>query len=395
MTREAYIGGVGVNTRGWPEDFGLVGALQPTEFSLLPSGARRRASALTRAMADAYSQAVQASGCDPTRVATVFASAWGETAILMELLEQVAAGEAELSPIRFAGSVHNAASGQVSIAAGNRSFTTSLAAGDDTVAMALQEAIGLLATGWAEVVVVFGDLDPPTELAAAEERCEPLAVSLHIHNGTGGRSRLAALGPLRVAQLPVQMVTSTALQANPMAGALELALAVTRGRFGRVGLGNHRGGAWTVEIGSSQGGLPPLVELLPHRGQMILLDEVIGWDGEVAHCRVVITEGRPFVTATGAETVVVIEYMAQCVAAWVALSGRERGEPVQIGYLLGCRELRMQRDRLPVGLRLDVTARRVWGNDALGSFTCEVRDAEGLVSEATLSVARPDGTVAI
>ena len=58
MTRMTYIGGVGVSTTGWPEDFGLGGSLRASEFSLLPSAARRRASALTRAMADAYGHAI-------------------------------------------------------------------------------------------------------------------------------------------------------------------------------------------------------------------------------------------------------------------------------------------------------------------------------------------------
>ncbi len=134
---------------------------------------------------------------------------------------------------------------------------------------------------------------------------------------------------------------------------------------------------------------PPVEELLPHRAPMLLLDELTGWDGTTAECAVSIETGRPFVSATGADPIVVIEYMAQCVAAWAGLSARERDLPVEIGFLIGCRELIMHRQTLPLGLRLQVTASRVWGDDRLGKFDCEVTDASGVVATATLSVARP------
>ncbi len=254
MTMGCFVGGFGVATAAFPNVTALSGGLHEPEGSaaaleLLPPMVRRRASALTRSMADAFGQAMTQAGANPAEVATVFGSAWGETGALRELLQQIAAGEAELSPIRFAGSVHNTASGQLSIATANRGFTTSLAAGDDTVAMALQEALGLLANGLAEVLVVLGDVDPPAELAGPLERCDSLAVALHLHTGQPNRPRLARIEDLHRVTTPWPTEAFPAgLQASPVFGGLVLVQAIHAGRTGAVSLGPARGSDWAIRV---------------------------------------------------------------------------------------------------------------------------------------------------
>jgi len=133
---------------------------------------------------------------------------------------------------------------------------------------------------------------------------------------------------------------------------------------------------------------PPLGDLLPHEMPMILLDEVVDCNGDHMTCQVTPRSGMPFVEAGGVHPVVAIEYMAQCIGAWVGLRAQERGEPIRLGFLLGCREMQLHRRWLPLGTRLTVQSKRAWGDDDLGSFECQVDDEQGCVATALLSVAR-------
>lgn len=253
-TAVLHVGGIGLWTPGLADPRAwLSGVADPAQTlpaaALLPAAVRRRTSLLTRAAAEVFAQAIAASGADPAEVATVFVSAWGETSALRELLDQLHGPDGTLSPIRFSGSVHNAASGNISIATGNRGFTTSLAAGPDSVAMGLCECLGLLAAGFAEVVAVFADLDPPTPLADRSGHCTPLAVALHLHAGRLDRPVLATLSGLDATPgMDASARLATGLYANPCAGAWVLADAVLRRSVGRIALGPAGRGDWSVEV---------------------------------------------------------------------------------------------------------------------------------------------------
>lgn len=133
---------------------------------------------------------------------------------------------------------------------------------------------------------------------------------------------------------------------------------------------------------------PAVRDLLPHEPPLVLLDEVVDRDGDRMVCALTVRADAPFVEPAGVQVVVTLEYMAQTVAAWAGLEGRERGVPVQIGFLIGCREMHLHRSRVAIGTRLTVTSQRVWGDSALGSFQCEVVDVQGHVSTALLTVAQ-------
>lgn len=181
---------------------------------LIPARQRRRASLLTRALATALGEAAAQAGVDLATTATIFGSAYGEGATLGQLLSQRHEGDGALSPLRFAGSVHNTASGMVSIATGARGFTTSLAAGDDTLVACLDEAAGLLAAGHDAVAVVVGDEAPPAALIPAEQRCAPLAVALVL------RRAEAPAGPAAQAATEAPTITwRPATGADALAGA--------------------------------------------------------------------------------------------------------------------------------------------------------------------------------
>jgi predicted hotdog family 3-hydroxylacyl-ACP dehydratase len=108
---------------------------------------------------------------------------------------------------------------------------------------------------------------------------------------------------------------------------------------------------------------------------MLLLDEVVTADETHIECRVLLRPDSPFVAGDRVRSTLAVEYMAQCVAAWVGLQDHAQGLPIRIGYLVGAREVTFAVDEFRVGDDLRVEAARLWGDDMLGHFACSVRRA--------------------
>lgn len=132
--------------------------------------------------------------------------------------------------------------------------------------------------------------------------------------------------------------------------------------------------------------LPPLSDLVPHSPPSLLLDELIYLDDDRAITRVSITEDSPFIEAGSVPAIVMIEYMAQTIAAFSGAQRSRQGLPVQFGFLLGCREMTLDVDDLQLGADLRVSATRVWSSETLGQFECEVSIEGRGVARATLNV---------
>jgi hypothetical protein len=223
------------------------GEHEPPGTSIEPRS-RRRATSLTKAMADAHKEALDFAQLDGSTVAAVFGSALGEVPTMLGLMEQMWKGE-EMSPMRFATSVHSAASGVVSISSGNRGFTTSLSSDYDTVAAALLEAWGLILTTGAPVVVVLGDDNAPDEFLDPDERFERLAIALALGAPNPSQRSLARIGlPQRGTGTISPIAVRETLAQNPVVGALDLACAIFNRQAGLLRLDRDRGSAYCVEL---------------------------------------------------------------------------------------------------------------------------------------------------
>lgn len=202
--------------------------------------AKRGTSRITRMLGEVVEIAAREGGADLSTAATVYASAWGEIDIMIGLLAQIADGDVGLSPLRFKHSVHNAASGLVSIAAGNRGFSTAIAAGDRTVEQGLVEAWGLLATGTAEVLLAVGDdrLPEPLDRFGAYEG---LAAALCLVRDPGMRPVLAWLEAPRLGAVErAEVELPEPFAQNPCAWILPILDAVASGAAREVPLTAER-----------------------------------------------------------------------------------------------------------------------------------------------------------
>jgi predicted hotdog family 3-hydroxylacyl-ACP dehydratase len=121
--------------------------------------------------------------------------------------------------------------------------------------------------------------------------------------------------------------------------------------------------------------LPPIAELLPHAGPMLLLSRVLCHDESATTCEIDLGRQTLFQREDGGIPCWVgVEYMAHCVVAHAGLLARARGEAPRVGFLVSCRRLPFYQAAYPAQGLLEVTARYLRGRSELGalSFTCQV-----------------------
>lgn len=258
MTSVVAVAGMGLHLPGFPN---LV-AWQKREpqpavsasGALLDKHSKRRASEFTKALADAYGEALNAAQLPPTTVASVFGSALGEVSTMISLLEQMWREGGALSPMRFAGSVHNAAAGVVSIGTKNTGFTTSLGADHDTPAMALVEAIALVLTRDEPVIVACGDEASPSDLVGRTSGWDALCCALALVPAQSAPAHLPRLSqPLIGSPTLGPPDLPGRLGHNPQAGLLDLIDVLRRGESGRLRLDRGRGHGYCVDISLARG----------------------------------------------------------------------------------------------------------------------------------------------
>lgn len=209
--------------------------LTPPPSTLLPANERRRAPLAVRLAFAAAEDAMQTAGLDPAQWATVFASSDADTPIIHRIGSALAEPGRVVSPTDFHNSVHNAAAGYWSIAAGCRLPSTSLSAWDASFAAGLVEAATLALTESLPVLLVVYDIPPPVPLAACRVITEPAALALALAApGTVAAPRIATLGVELDAGGADSACADPGLEAlrlaNPAARALPLLAALALGR---------------------------------------------------------------------------------------------------------------------------------------------------------------------
>ncbi|HYD39828.1 MAG TPA: beta-ketoacyl synthase chain length factor [Anaeromyxobacter sp.] len=251
---DLYLGGVGLFTPGFADAAAYAaGARDPAarlpRAEVLPAALRRRATPLAAMVAEAVAQAAAQADLDLGRVAIVFGSALGEFGIAATMLGEFRQGEGLPSPTRFHNSVHNGPAAYLSIATGNRGFSTAVAAGPETPAAALLEAAALLGERGGAAVVVLADEPPPAPFPQ-DPAYPPLAVAFALRAAPEPSDR-AVLRALRGGGARAQKEAPRVrpeLAGHPCAGAVALLEAIGRGAEGPVDLGGAPGRGWTVTV---------------------------------------------------------------------------------------------------------------------------------------------------
>ena len=251
----AFVRGAALWSPRYPNLSALLAATPAAEpqakanAALLPKRMRGRASQLLRGFAEVL-ESLAEGGADLSRLPIVYGSALGELDTTVALLKMMWEGEGALSPVRFQASVHSNAGGQLSIACGNRGFSTAVAAGRDTVGAARCEGLGCLAAGHPRALVVVGDEDGPSSLTEVAG-VRALAVGFDLV-AESHPSNLGRLDELSWVDRPGHPDAQWA-RCNAIEPALELLRALHGSGPARVALGSEPGGYYEVAVQPRQG----------------------------------------------------------------------------------------------------------------------------------------------
>ncbi|HVJ37537.1 MAG TPA: hotdog family protein [Stenotrophomonas sp.] len=136
-------------------------------------------------------------------------------------------------------------------------------------------------------------------------------------------------------------------------------------------------------------------QVIPHRGQMRLIDRLLAWDEESVVAELRVPADAVFGDAAGVPAWVGVEYMAQTVAAWAGCRARGRGAEPSIGFLLGTRRYQAATERFAAGAVLRVEARcELMGDNGLGMFACRILQQDQVLASANISVFEPPDAAA-
>ena len=137
-------------------------------------------------------------------------------------------------------------------------------------------------------------------------------------------------------------------------------------------------------------GHPDVEKWLPHREDMVLLDEVVhvGEDGAIA--KVNIKPETQFCKDGRVPAWVGIEYMAQTMAAYSGGLSLQNSEEVSLAFLLGSRRYTTKLSHFNVGDELIIRIKPAMVHDAISNFDCVIELNSDEVATAALTAYKPD-----
>ena len=164
------VGGWGQNYTNWQELSELLttGATAENTASspkpeIIPANERRRAPLPVKLAVESSWQATQSAGLDPKDLACVFVSGLGDTQLTDYMCKVLATENMQLSPTKFHNSVHNAAAGYWTISTGCMKAANSVAGFNESVSLAILEAVTQCVQEQAPVQITFYDA-PSSEI---------------------------------------------------------------------------------------------------------------------------------------------------------------------------------------------------------------------------------------
>ena len=207
----------------------------PTPVAL-PAAERRRTGAVIKLALAVGFEAVAHAGANPAELPTVFSSSGGDGFNCHEICQTLASADRQLSPTRFHNSVHNAASGYWSIAAGATPPSSVLCAFDASFGAGLLEALTQVVVERTPVLLVAYDVGYPEPLHTVRPIPDAFGVAMVLApmDGPGAVARIAATltdaPPESMPEAPLEALRA----AIPAARSLPMLRKLARQESGRV-----------------------------------------------------------------------------------------------------------------------------------------------------------------
>ena len=243
----AYIDGVGLLGPGltdWPNSRACLSGkaayqhqatILPAPASLPPAERRRCGPIVKLSLGVGYEAATMA-GLDVISLPTVFSASGGDGKNCHEICEMLASDDRLISPTRFHNSVHNAAAGYWSIAAGATATSSVLCAYDASFGAGLLEALAQLVVDRTPCLLIACDTRYPAPLFATRPIADEFGIGLALSPVRGERS-LAQIS-VSLTTEPADVLASEAFEQVrrniPAARSLPLLIALARGEACRL-----------------------------------------------------------------------------------------------------------------------------------------------------------------
>jgi hypothetical protein len=260
MRIEAYVGGIGLlgpGLDGWPGSRGVLTGERPYEPvpavlpppALLSATERRRTGRVVRLALAIAAEAVAHAGVPASQLRSVFTSSTGDGQNCHELCESLAEPAPEISPTRFANSVHNAAAGYWSIATSAMQPSTVLCAFDGSFCAGLLEALVQVAVDEEPILLVSYDADYPEPMRAKRPVPDAFGAALVLtpHREPGSLARLEAAFCTEPHDLLAEPLEALR-RSNPAARSVPLLIHLAIGRRTRTVLEYLDGSSLAVDI---------------------------------------------------------------------------------------------------------------------------------------------------
>lgn len=132
-------------------------------------------------------------------------------------------------------------------------------------------------------------------------------------------------------------------------------------------------------------------DLLPHCGEMVLLDRIELWEEDYLEATVLHHNANLFSDSDGnVPTWVGIEYMAQAIGALAGIRALQNGEPVRIGLLLGTRKYEAQVPYFQGRTKITIKVKKIFMDENnLAVFDCTIY-SDTLLAEAQVKTIQPN-----
>lgn len=126
-------------------------------------------------------------------------------------------------------------------------------------------------------------------------------------------------------------------------------------------------------------------DLIPHRGLMLLIDEVLELDESEATTATVVRDSWPLINNGTLGQTLLVELVAQTVAVVYGWR-RIKGIDAQEGYLVGIKNAKFDTANIPVGSRLTTKVWPLYEMDAYGVFKGTVHCQSNSAAEIEIQV---------
>lgn len=209
----------------------------PTPTALPPAERRRTGTVVKLALAIGFEAASRAE-VNPAELPTVFASSGGDGHNCHEICLTLASSDRHISPTRFHNSVHNAASGYWSIAAGATPASSVLSAFDASFGAGLLEALTQVTVDHTSVLLIAYDVGYPEPLHAKRPIPDAFGIAMVLEPMDAATASSRAVITASLTEDPVDRMHNARLEAMrvaiPSARSLPLLSKLAQQEPGRV-----------------------------------------------------------------------------------------------------------------------------------------------------------------